>query len=386
MKIETLLAQAGSRWEERTGAVSMPIYQTATFRHPGLGKSTGYDYSRTVNPTRQALEETMATLDNGSKAFAFSSGMAAIDCVLRLFKHGDKIAITEDPYGGTIRLLEKGYAHFGIKSVCIDTSDTDTVKQTMATGVKAIFIESPTNPLLKIADIRAIAAFGRDHGVLTIVDNTFCTPLLQKPLDLGADIVVYSASKYLSGHNDVVAGIIVVKSPEFAEQIGFFQNAAGAVLGPLDSWLVLRGLKTLPLRLSRQQENAMLIASWLKDQLRVRRVYYPGLENGPMHHLFGRQFRGFGAVISFEVDNAALIPEILERVKIFLYAESLGGLESLITFPAVQTHADIPVGTRERLGINDRLLRLSIGVEHVDDLIDDLAQALGGMAGKQGLK
>ncbi len=386
MKIETLLAQAGSRWDERTGAVSMPIYQTAIFRHPGLGKSTGYDYSRTVNPTRQALEETMAKLDNGYKAFAFSSGMAAIDCVLRLFKQGDRLVITEDPYGGTLRLFEKGYANFGIKAVSVDTSNTEAVQQCIATGVKAVFIESPTNPLLKIADIRAIAAFGRDNGALTIVDNTFCTPLLQKPLDLGADIVVYSASKYLSGHNDVVAGIVVAKSPELAEQIGFFQNAAGAVLGPQDSWLVLRGLKTLPLRLPKQQENAMLIARWLKAHPRVRRVYYPGLENGPAHSLFGRQFSGFGAVLSFEVDAVALVPDILERVKIFLYAESLGGLESLITFPAVQTHADIPAEIRERLGINNRLLRLSIGVEHVDDLIGDLAYALDGRAGRLGVK
>lgn len=376
MKIETLLAQAGSRWDDKTGAISMPIYQTATFRHVGLGQSTGYDYSRSINPTRQALEETMARLDNGTRGFAFASGMAAIDCVLRLFKQGDCIALTEDPYGGTLRLFEKGYNNFGIKTICIDTSDLTAVESCLASNVKAVFVESPTNPLLKIADIKAIAKLAKEQGALTIVDNTFCTPLLQKPLDLGADIVVYSASKYLSGHNDVVAGIAVVKDPALAEQIRFFQNAVGAVLGPQDSWLVLRGLKTLPLRMLKQQENAGVIAEWLSKHPRVKRVYYPGLANSPGRDLLGEQFTGYGAIISFEVDDPALVPEILSNVKVFIFAESLGGLESLITFPAVQTHSDIPLETRERLGINDRLLRLSIGVEHVDDLISDLATVL----------
>jgi cystathionine gamma-synthase/cystathionine beta-lyase len=384
MKMETLLAQAGSRWDDKTGAISMPIYQAATFRHPALGQSTGYDYSRTINPTRQALEDTMAKLDDGTKGFAFSSGMAAIDCVLRLFKQGDRIALTEDPYGGTIRLFEKGYCNFGIKAVCIDTTDLSAVKACLTSGVKAVFIESPTNPLLKIADIKAIAALAKDYGALTIIDNTFCTPLLQKPLDLGADIVVYSASKYLSGHNDVVAGIVVAKDPALAEQIGFFQNAVGAVLGPQDSWLVLRGLKTLPLRLQKQQENAITIAEWLNNHQSVKRVYYPGLENNPGHRLLGTQFTGPGAVVSFEVNDPALVPKILSQVKVFIFAESLGGLESLVTFPAVQTHSDIPLETRERLGINDRLLRLSIGIEHVDDLINDLAAVLDSEGTKQG--
>jgi cystathionine beta-lyase/cystathionine gamma-synthase len=384
MRIETLLAQAGSRWDERTGAVSMPIYQTATFRHPGLGKSTGYDYSRTINPTRQALEEAMAKLDNGCKAFAFSSGMAAIDCVFRLFKPGDRIVVTEDPYGGTIRLFDKGYGNFGIEAICVDTTNINVVKECLSQGAKAVFIESPTNPLLKIADIRAIADLAREHGACTIVDNTFFTPLLQKPLDLGADIVVYSASKFLSGHNDVVAGIVVAKDPKIAEQIGFFQNAIGAVLGPQDSWLVLRGLKTLSIRLPKQQENAIAVAEWLKDHPRVKRVYYPGLDTGQGRRLLGAQYSGFGAVVSFEVDDPLLVPEILSHVKVFIFAESLGGLESLITFPAVQTHSDIPCETRERLGINDRLLRLSIGVEHVDDLMADLAAVLERTKTKQG--
>lgn len=354
----------------------MPIYQTATFRHPALGKSTGYDYSRTVNPTRQALEETLAALDNGAKGFAFSSGMAALDCVLRLFKQGDCIAVTEDPYGGTIRLFEKIFANFGIKAVCVDTSDISAVKEALAKGVKAVLVETPTNPLLKIADIKTIGALAHASGALLIVDNTFCTPILQKPLDLGADIVLYSASKYLSGHNDVVAGIVTAKDPALAERIGFFQNAVGAVLGPQDSWLVLRGLKTLSLRLAKQQENATALAAWLQKHPRVKRVYFPGLKNHPGRALLGVQFQGPGAIISFEVDNPELVPKILEQVKVFIFAESLGGVESLITFPAVQTHADIPAETRNRLGINDRLLRLSVGIEHIDDLIGDLSNVL----------
>jgi cystathionine beta-lyase/cystathionine gamma-synthase len=377
MKTETLLAQAGSRWDERTGAISMPIYQTATFRHPALGQSTGFDYSRTGNPTRLALEETIAGLDNGSKAFAFASGLAAIDAIIHLFNSGDRIAISEGLYGGTLRLFEKGYGNFGLETVCIDATDIRAVKKALAEGAKAIFVESPTNPLLRIADIGAISQAAHEYRALAIVDNTFFTPVLQRPLDLGADIVVYSASKYLSGHNDVVAGIVVAKTPKLAEKIGFFQNAIGAVLGPQDSWLVLRGLKTLALRISRQQENARFVAEWLRRHPRVKKIYYPGLYEGRDAQLLAAQSKGAGAVISFEVDDAGLVPEILKKVVVFMFAESLGGVESLITFPSVQTHADICPGERDRLGINDRLLRLSIGVEHIDDLIGDLTTALG---------
>jgi len=378
MKIETLLAQAGSRWDETTGAISMPIYQTVTFRHPGLGMSTGYDYSRTVNPTRQVLEDTMAKLEGGCKAFAFSSGMAAIDCIAHLFKTGDAVAVTEDPYGGTVRLFDKVYSNFGIKPLYIDTSDLEAVKKCLSEGVKAIFIESPTNPMLKIADIRAIVQLARDHGALTIVDNTFNTPLIQRPLELGADIVVYSATKYLSGHNDVLAGIAVAKDPGLCEKLSFFQNAIGAVLSPQDSWLVLRGLKTLSVRMPKQQANAYAIAHWLNANSRVKRVYYPGMLKSNRHRLYGKQFFGPGAIVSFEVDDQAVVPELLSRVRVFIFAESLGGVESLITFPALQTHNDIPEETRERLGINDRLLRLSIGIEHLKDLITDLDDAFSG--------
>lgn len=376
-QIETRLAQSGSRWDEKTGAISMPIYQVATFRRPALGLSTGFDYSRTSNPTRLVLEETMASLDGGVRAFAFASGLAAIDAVIHLFNNGDSIALSEDPYGGTYRLFDHVYSQLGIKTVSVDTSDTQAVKQCIEQGVKAIFIESPTNPLLKIADISAIAEIAHSCGALTIVDNTLSTPLLQKPLELGADLVVYSATKFLSGHNDVIAGIVVCGSPELAERVGFVQNAVGAVLGPHDSWLVLRGLKTLALRMAKQQENALALARWLSGHPRARRVYYPGLNGSEAPDSLTDRLSATGAIISFEVDDPALVPKILSGVQVFMFAESLGGVESLITFPAAQTHTDLPAERLERLGINNRLLRLSVGIEHIDDLINDLKDVLG---------
>jgi cystathionine beta-lyase/cystathionine gamma-synthase len=375
--IETILAQAGSRWDEKTGAVSMPVYQTATFRHPRLGKSTGYDYSRSGNPNRTALEQTMALLDAGEKAHAFSSGMAAIDCLLRLFRQGDSLIATEDPYGGTFRLLRNVYQEMGINTSFVDTSDLSAVKKALETGPRAILVESPTNPLLKVADIKAISVAARERGTLVIADNTFLTPWFQRPLLLGADVTVYSATKYLSGHNDVLAGLVVTKTKELGERLYFYQNSIGAVPGPWDCWLVLRGLKTLPLRLDRQQQNAQAIAEWLIGQPRVTKVLYPGLEAHPGHDLLKTQASGFGSIISFEVDDPSLVERMLSTVKVFLFAESLGGVESLITFPAVQTHADMDSDIRSRLGISNRLLRLSVGIEAVGDLIADLASALG---------
>jgi cystathionine beta-lyase/cystathionine gamma-synthase len=375
--IETILAQAGSRWDEKTGAVSMPVYQTATFRHPRLGKSTGYDYSRSGNPNRTALEQTMALLDAGEKAHAFSSGMAAIDCLLRLFRPGDSLIATEDPYGGTFRLLRNVYQEMGINTSFVDTSDLSAVKKALETGPRAILVESPTNPLLKVADIKAISVAARERGTLVIADNTFLTPWFQRPLLLGADVTVYSATKYLSGHNDVLAGLVVTKTKELGERLYFYQNSIGAVPGPWDCWLVLRGLKTLPLRLDRQQQNAQAIAEWLIGQPRVTKVLYPGLEAHPGHDLLKTQASGFGSIISFEVDDPSLVERMLSTVKVFLFAESLGGVESLITFPAVQTHADMDSDIRSRLGISNRLLRLSVGIEAVGDLIADLASALG---------
>jgi cystathionine beta-lyase/cystathionine gamma-synthase len=375
--LSTLLAQAGNRKDPKTGAISVPIYQTASFGHSGLGHSTGFDYSRTSNPTRLVLEEVLAEADGGVKGFAFASGLAAIDAVLHLFHSGDRIIVTEDPYGGTFRLFEQVFRPLGLDAIYVDTSNLQAVQEALRSpGIKGIFIETPTNPLLKIADIRAIASWARAQNILTIVDNTFLTPVFQKPLELGADIAVYSATKFLSGHNDVVAGAVVVRTVELAERIGFYQNAIGSILGPQDSWLVIRGLKTLPLRLQKQQDNALQIATWLCSHPHVKRVRYPGLPHHPGREILERESLGFGSMISFEIDAASRIANILSGVKVFLFAESLGGVESLITYPAVQTHADVDPATRDRLGINDRLLRLSVGIEDVNDLIHDLEKAL----------
>jgi cystathionine beta-lyase/cystathionine gamma-synthase len=375
-KLETLLAQAGSRWDERAGAVSMPIYQTATFRHAGLGQSTGFDYSRTSNPTRRALEEMMAVLEGGATGAAFASGLAAIDAVFHLFPPGSRLIVTEDLYGGTFRLLERVYRERGLEIVYVDTSRLDAVDAALGRGAAGIFVESPTNPLLRVADVPAIAERARRAGALTIVDNTFLTAWLTRPLELGADLVVYSATKYLSGHNDVVAGIVVARTAELGERVAFYQNAIGGVLGPQDSWLLLRGLKTLPVRLERQEQSARLVAKWLARHPRVRRVHYPGQATHPGNAVLAKHSRGFGAMIAFELDDGRLVPGILAGVKVFLFAESLGGVESLITYPVTQTHADMDPEVRERLGIHDRLLRLSIGLENPDDLIADLEPLL----------
>jgi len=376
MNIATQAVQIGLEWDTRTGAVAVPIYQTATFRHPGLGQSTGFDYSRSGNTTRQALENGIARLEGGAAGFAFASGMAAIANLLLLFRSGDHIVVTEDLYGGTCRLFDKLYVQYGLSFTYVDTSDTDAVRAALRPETKALFVESLTNPLLKFADLPALSALCRERGLLLIVDNTFLTPYLLKPLDLGADITVYSATKYLAGHNDTVAGLVVVKEPQLAEQVYFHQNSVGAVLGPQDSWLTIRGMKTLGIRLDRPQENARKLAEWLQSHPRVRTVYYPGLEGHPGHGLMKRDSRGFGAMIAFEVDEHALVEQVLLKTQLISFAESLGCVESLITFPEVQTHADIPPELRARLGINNVLLRLSVGIEDCDDLIEDLRQAL----------
>jgi len=378
LNLDTILAQAGSRWDEKTGAISMPVYHSSTFRHPGLGRSTGFDYSRTRNPTRAALEQTLAEAEggDGTRAFAFASGLAALDAVLRLFHPGDRIVATEDLYGGTFRLFEKLLRPYGIDAVYVDTADLEQVRQALEPRTSAVFLEVPSNPLLNVADIRAIAALAKQHGALTIVDNTFLTFCRQRPLELGADVVVYSATKYLGGHDDVIAGVATTHRPELAAKIAFLQNAAGAILGPQDSWLLLRGLKTLPLRLARQERSALTLAEWLARHPRVARVFYPGLPTHPGHERLRQQASGFGAMVAFEVADPAQVPDILAGVSVFMFAESLGGVQSLITFPAVQTHADIAPDIRERLGINNRLLRLSVGIENVDDLRQDLERVL----------
>ena len=377
-KIATEAAHIGLQRESRTGAVTVPIYQTATFRHPGLGQSTGYDYSRSGNPTRQALEEGLAVLEGASRGFAYASGMAAITSLMFLFRQGDHLIVTEDLYGGSYRLFEKLFNQFGLTFSYVDTSDTELVRQAIRPNTRALFVESLTNPLLKVADVEKLAALCRDRGMLCIVDNTFLTPYLLRCLDQGADITVYSGSKYLAGHNDTVCGLVAVKDPLLAEQVYFHQNGAGAVLGPQDSWLTIRGMKTLTIRLDRQQENALALAQWLSSHPKAGKVHYPGLEDHPGHELMKRRGKGFGAMIAFEVTEPGLVNQLLMKTRLISFAESLGGVESLITFPQVQTHADIEPETLERLGINNLLLRLSVGIEDKDDLIADLAQAFEG--------
>jgi cystathionine beta-lyase/cystathionine gamma-synthase len=376
MNISTQAVQIGLEWDTRTGAVTVPIYQTATFRHPGLGQSTGYDYSRSGNPTRQALEDGMARLDGAARGFAYSSGMAAITNLLLLFKSGDHLIVTEDLYGGTCRLFDKIFSQYGLSFSYVDTSNLTAVVAAIQPSTRGVFVETLTNPLLKFADLRAISTVCKSNNLLLIADNTFLTPYLLRPLDLGADIAVYSATKYLAGHNDTVAGVVTVKDPQLAETVYFHQNSVGAVLGPQDSWLTTRGIKTLGIRIDRQQQNAGRIAEWLAGHPRITKVYYPGLKDHPDHGLMGRESRGFGAMIAFEVDKHELVEQILLKTCLISFAESLGGVESLITFPEVQTHADIPPELRARLGINDVLLRLSVGIEDCDDLIEDLQQAL----------
>jgi cystathionine beta-lyase/cystathionine gamma-synthase len=379
VKFATKVVQAGLVTDKTTGAISTPIYQTATFRHPELGRSTGFDYSRTQNPTRKAVEEAVAALEEGHAGFAFGSGMAAITSLLMLYRPGDHIIITEDCYGGTYRILDKLFNQFGLTATFVDTGDLDQVQQALQPATKAILLETPTNPLMKIADIKAIVALARknsENSIHVIVDNTFLSPYLQRPLTLGADIVVHSGSKYLSGHNDVVCGLVVAKDAALCEKIGFIQNAAGAILGPQDSWLLLRGLKTLAIRLRQHEENALIVAKWLAAHPSVTKVYYPGLPDHPGKEIQDAQATGYGGMLSFVVDHPRLPAQILRKVKVLQFAESLGGVESLITFPAIQTHADIPADIRQRLGISDCLLRLSVGIEDVEDIIADLAQAL----------
>jgi cystathionine beta-lyase/cystathionine gamma-synthase len=376
MHISTQAVQTGLEWDTRTGSVAIPVYQTATFRHPGLGQSTGYDYSRSGNPTRQTLEDGIARLDGGARGFAYSSGMAAITNLLLLFKSGDHLIVTEDLYGGTCRLFDKIFTQYGLNFTYVDTSDAAAVQAAVTPATRALFVETLTNPLLKFADLPALSLICQQHELLLIADNTFLTPYLMRPFDLGADITVYSATKYLSGHNDTVTGLAVVKDPQLAEKVYLHQNSVGAVLGPQDSWLTIRGMKTLGVSLDRQQENALKIAGWLKSHPRVGKVFYPGLADHPGHGLMKRDSRGFGAMIAFEVDKHALVGQVLFKTRLISFAESLGGVESLITFPEVQTHADILPELRARLGINNLLLRLSVGIEDVDDLIADLRQAL----------
>lgn len=376
-KIETLLTQAGLVSDEVTGAISTPIHQTATFRHAALGHSTGFDYSRTLNPTRKVLEDVMAKLEGGERAFAFASGMAALTAVAFLFKTGDEVLVSDDLYGGTYRLFEQVFRPYGVTAHYVDTSDLGEVKKSIREQTKALLVETPTNPLMKISDLGDLVKIAKSRNLLVIVDNTFMTPLLQRPLELGADIVVHSGTKYLAGHNDVLCGIVVTAGPALSDRIAFFQNATGGVLGPMDCWLAVRGLKTLHIRLERAQENAGLLAKKLSLSPAVKAVYYPGLPSHPGREAHFRQASGPGAMLSFRVADRAVVERVLRSVKVISFAESLGGVETLITYPVTQTHADIPEDVRRRIGVTDDLLRVSVGIEAAGDIISDLEQALG---------
>ncbi|MFE6795143.1 aminotransferase class I/II-fold pyridoxal phosphate-dependent enzyme [Paenibacillus chitinolyticus] len=376
MNIESRLAQIGSVSEPTTGAISFPVYQATAFRHPRLGESTGFDYARTKSPTRSVLEDAIADLESGDAGFACSSGMAALQTIFTLFSQGDHLIVSLDLYGGTYRLLEQIMSRFGVSASYVDTNDVEALEEAYRPNTKAILIETPTNPLMMVTDLKLVCGWAKSKQILSIVDNTLLTPYLQRPIELGADIVIHSASKYLGGHNDVLAGLIVTKGQELSEQMAFLHNSIGAVLGPQDSWLLMRGMKTLALRMERHEHNATTIARYLQWHPLVTDVYYPALESHPGYAIQNRQSSGNTGIFSFKVTDARLVEPILRHVKLIAFAESLGGVESLMTYPAVQTHADIPLEIREKVGVDDRLLRFSVGIEHVDDLITDLAQAL----------
>ena len=360
----------------RYGAISFPIYQTATFAHPALGESTGYDYSRVQNPTCQQLEKTVAALEQGTDAVAFSTGMAAILAVMELFAPGDHIVTEADLYGGTPRLFHTVSEPRGITFTTVNFSDgTAQVAAAIRPETKALYIETPTNPMMHVTDIRAAAELAHAHGALLIVDNTFLSPYLQNPLTLGADIVVHSGTKYLSGHNDTLAGFAVVKDAALAARLREISKTIGANLAPFDAWLLLRGIQTLAVRMDRAEENAMTLAQWLKTRPEVTRVIYPGLPEHPGHALMKQQARGFGAMLTFEVRDKREVPVLLKAVRLIRFAESLGGTESLLTYPITQTHADVPPEVLAANGLTDRILRLSVGIENINDLRTDLEQA-----------
>lgn len=378
MKFATKTIHAGIEPDPSTGAVMTPIYQTSTYAQAAPGDHKGYEYARTQNPTRHALEANLAALENGADGICFGSGLAAMDAILKLLNAGDEVVATNDLYGGSYRLITKIYERFGLKGHFVPMYDASKFEQYLTPNTKLIWIETPTNPMLNIVDIEAICAIAKKRGILTAVDNTFASPYLQNPLDLGADMVIHSATKYLGGHSDTVLGAVVAKDAELAQRLHFIQNASGGVPGPMDCFLVLRGIKTLHLRVQRACENAEKIAHSLLGNPKINKVYYPGFADHPGHELAKRQMRHFGAMVSFDLKEDTLehANQILTKTKLFTLAESLGGVESLIGHPSTMTHASIPREERLKVGLTDSLIRLSVGVEDVDDLLADLEQAL----------
>ena len=371
--IETKCQQLDRNLMDKWGAISYPIYQTATFAHDGFGQSTGYDYTRMQNPTRQQLESIVAYLENGKDALAFSSGMAAIATIMELFKPGDHFIIDEDLYGGSIRLFNEISKKNGLTYTAISLS-TEDITPYITENTKAVYLETPTNPMMNVTDIRKLSKITKQHGLLLIVDNTFLSPYFQNPLNLGADIVVHSGTKFLGGHHDTIGGFVVVKDEELDERLRFIYKTTGAGLSPFDSWLILRGIRTLAVRLDRAQQNALELAQFLKEQDHVTKVIYPGLPEHPGYEIMKKQARGFGAMLTFEVDSAEFAKKILNNVQLIYFAESLGGTETLITYPITQTHADVPKELLEKNGINDRVLRLSVGIEGIRDLKAELTR------------
>lgn len=377
-RFDTLAIHAGQRPDPTTGAIMTPVYMTSTYVQTGPGEHKGYEYSRTHNPTRTALQDCLAALEGGRFGAAFGSGLAAMDCLLHALQSGDHVVCSDDLYGGSFRLFDKIFRQLGLEFSYVDMSDPANVREAIRPDkTKMVWIETPTNPMMKLVDLAAVAAIAKEAGAMSVCDNTFLSPYFQRPLEHGIDVVVHSMTKYLNGHSDVVAGCLVTDDEKIAEGIYFRQNAIGAVLGPMDSFLVLRGLKTLGVRMDRHQENARQIAAFLSEHPKVRKVTWPGLASHPQHELAKKQMDGFGGMMTFEIEGGLQeADKFLRSVKVFALAESLGGVESLIEHPAIMTHASIPPETREALGIGDNLIRLSVGIEHVQDLIDDLSGAL----------
>ena len=376
-KIESALIHGGIYGDKNTGAVNVPIYQTSTYEQKALGENTGWEYSRTGNPTRAALEALIAELEGGRAGFAFGSGMAAITAVLSLLHAGDRVLISSNVYGGTFRVLDKVFLNFGIRYSIADTTDIPALERKITPDVKTILVESPANPLLTVTDLAAVAELAKKHGILSIADNTFMTPYLQRPIELGMDVVVHSATKYLGGHSDLVAGLVVVKNEKLAEQLAFIQNATGGVPGPFDAFLLIRGIKTLGVRMDRHVQNARILAEFLRGHEAVKRVYYPGFSDAQGYETTKKQAKNGGAMISFELKESCNIQKFFSALRLIALAESLGGVESLVCHPASMTHASIPYEIRQQVGITDGLIRLSVGIEHVDDLRADLANAIG---------
>jgi cystathionine gamma-lyase/cystathionine beta-lyase/cystathionine gamma-lyase/homocysteine desulfhydrase len=379
MAFATDCIHAGQEPEAVTGAVTIPIYQTSTYVQPELGRHKGYEYARTKNPTRSALEANLAALERGKYGHCFASGMSATDTVFRLLKSGDHVVAGENLYGGSYRLFSRVLEKYGLQFTYVDTSDLDAVKKAMQPNTRIVFLETPTNPMMTITDLPACAEIAHAQGAWVVVDNTFCSPYLQRPIELGADIVVHSTTKFLNGHSDSVGGAVISKSDEVGEQLGFLQNAVGAILSPFDSWLVLRGVKTLAVRMKAHEANGMAVANYLANQSKVQKLYYPGLPDHPQHALAQRQMDGFGSLISFDLGSFENAKKFLDRVRLCSLAESLGGVETLISHPESMTHASVPVETRKRLGITPGLVRISVGIEDLEDLIADLENAFDGV-------